>query len=214
MEELKGTFFLDGLRRKLGDDAFLGLMQDFFTANTTKTVTAQAFLDRAGVAFELVEPGDGPAYLVSDILRRLANAVLVYGTGKDAGANRYAAEQLQSRYLRLFEAQVPIHKDFEVDPAFLAHRDVIFVGRPESNSALSSWATALHLDYDGAMFRKDGKTHASENDAIALADRNPLDPSHMVLVLAGNAALATVRLASGGRSEMVPFLVVSETGGR
>ncbi len=33
----------------MGDDAFLKLMSDYFAANTTKTVTAQSFLDKAGV---------------------------------------------------------------------------------------------------------------------------------------------------------------------
>ena len=100
IEETKGVLFLDALRRKLGDDAFLKLMGDYFAANTTKTVTAQSFLDKAGVPFEFAEPADGPAYLISDIGRRLASAILVYGTMRDAGANRYAAEQLQTRLPR------------------------------------------------------------------------------------------------------------------
>ena len=54
----------------MGDDAFLKLMDDYFAANTTKTVTAQSFLDKARVTFEFTEPGDGPAYLASDIGRQ------------------------------------------------------------------------------------------------------------------------------------------------
>ena len=49
-ETNKGVVFLDGLRRKMSDDAFLKLMRDYFAANTTKTVTAQSFLDQAKVA--------------------------------------------------------------------------------------------------------------------------------------------------------------------
>ena len=52
-EEAKGVLFLDSLRRKMGDDAFLKLMADYFAANTTKTVTAQSFLDKAGVRFRI-----------------------------------------------------------------------------------------------------------------------------------------------------------------
>jgi hypothetical protein len=40
--------------------------------------------------------------------------------------------------------------------------------------------------------------HGSETEALTLAATNPLDPSHMVLVLAGNSALATVRLIEDG----------------
>ena len=46
-EQTKGVLFLDSLRLQMGDDAFFKLMNDYFTANTTKTVTAQSFLDRA-----------------------------------------------------------------------------------------------------------------------------------------------------------------------
>lgn len=190
LEQAKGVLFLDSLRRKMGDDAFLNLMREYFAANTTKTVTAQSFLDKAGVRFEFTEPGDGPAYLTSDIFSRLASAVIVYGTVREAGANRYAAEQMQARYL---EYQVPIYKDFEVSDDLLRHRDVIFVGRPETNSALAAWAEELSLSYQGAGFKIDGDVHASEREALVFAAKNPLDASHMVITVAGNDALRTVK---------------------
>jgi hypothetical protein len=193
LETAKGALFLDALRRKMGDDAFFKLMTDYFAANTTKTVTAQSFLDKAGVSFDFTEPAEGPAYLTNDINRRLASAVLVYGTVREAGANRYAAEQLQNRYLDRYESEVPIYKDFEVSDDVLRHADVVFVGRPEANSALAAWAEKLALKYDGADFQIDGGRHASEREGLVLAAKNPLDPAHMVLVLAGNDALRTVK---------------------
>jgi hypothetical protein len=206
LESAKGVLFLDELRRKLGNDAFLKLMSDYFTANATKTVTAKSFLDLAGTAFEVPDPGDGPAYLTSDIGRRLATAAIVYGTLRDAGANRYAAEQMQSRFLDQFESRVPVYKDFEASGDLLQHRDVVFVGRPEANSALSAWSEKLGLDYQGAAFKIDGEWHASEREALLLAARNPLDASHMVLVVAGNDALRTVKATrSEGASEYVIY---------
>jgi len=196
LEEAKGVLFLDALRRKLGDDRFFDLMREFFDANTTRTVTAQSFLEKAGVPFDFVGPGDGPAYVLNDIYRRIPSAVLVYGTMRDAGANRYAAEQLQRRCLNEYESAVPIYKDFEASDDVLRHHDVIFVGRPEANSALAAWSEQLGLDYPGASFRIGGKTHASEREALLLARTNPLDGAHMVLVVAGNDALLTVK-ASG-----------------
>ena len=193
IEQAKGVLFLDSLRRKMGDDAFLKLMTEYFAANTTKTVTAQSFLDKAGVPFEFTEPAAGPAYLTSDISGRLATAVIVYGTVREAGANRYAAEQMQSRFLDRYESQVPIYKDFEASDDLLRHRDVVFVGRPEANSALASWAGKLGLVYQGASFKIDGDVHASEREALVYAASNPLDRSHMVLTVAGNDALRTVK---------------------
>jgi len=201
LEETKGVLFLDSLRRKVGDDRFFALMSEFFTSNAAATVTAQSFLEKAGVPFEFSEPEDGPAYLVADIYRRLAAAILVYGTGREAGANRYAAEQIQSRLLDDYESAVPISKDFEVSDELLRHRDVIFIGRPEANSALAAWAGRIGLDYPGAAFRIDGAVHASEREALLFSAKNPFDPAHMVLVVAGNTALRTVKAWNAGLTQ-------------
>jgi len=210
MEETKGVLFLDQLRRKMGDDKFLTMMSDFFAANTTKTVGAQSF----PVAFEFTEPADGPAYTVSDMRGRLATAVIVYGTQRDAGANRYAAEQLQATYLNQFESIVPVYKDFEVSDEQLAHKDVVFIGRPESNAALAAWSQKIGLDYEAAVFKVENHTYASEREALAWAAKNPQDGSHMVLVLAGNDALRTVKLATAQRFDQTAFVVVGEVGAK
>ncbi len=196
LERTKGALFLDSLRRRLGDDAFLQLMRDYFAANTTKTVTAQSFLEKAGAPFT-IDVEEGPAYVTTDVWSRLRSAIVVYGTLRDAGANRYAAEQMQKHFLDGYESAVPIRKDFEVQDQDLRARDVIFIGRPEANSALAAWSKGLGLDYDEGAFRIDGDVHASERDALAFAGKNPLDPDHMVLVVAGNDALRTVKLAAG-----------------
>ncbi len=212
IEEIKGILFLDSLRRKSGDDKFFALMADWFAEKTTRTVSAQSFLDKAGVPFEFTEPADGPAYTVSDIGRRLGTAVLVYGTQREAGANRYTAEQLQAQYLNQFESQVPIYKDFEVSDELLAHKDVIFVGRPEANTALAAWASRIHLDYQAGVFKIENQAHAGEREALTYAAKNPQDPSHMVLVLAGNDALRTVKLATAnGRYEQTPYVIAGES---
>jgi hypothetical protein len=114
----------------------------------------------------------------------------------DGGANRYAAEELQKHFFRTLESAVPIRKDFEVEDQDLRAHDVVFIGRPEANSALAAWSKNLGLDYDEGVFRINGDVHASERDALAFAGKNPLDPTHMVLVVAGNDALRTVKLAA------------------
>jgi len=192
-EQTKGLLFLDSLRQKMGDDGFLKLMSDYFAVNTTHTVTAQSFLDKAGVQFNPIDLPEGPAYLISNIWRRLASAVIVYGTVREAGANRYAAEQMQNRFLDRYESRVPIYKDFEVTDDLLRHRDVVFVGRPETNSALALWSGKLGLGYEAAAFKIDGKAHASEREGLILAAKNPLDTAHMVLIVAGNDALSLVK---------------------
>jgi hypothetical protein len=44
---------------------------------------------------------------------RLASSVIVYGTTREASANRSAAEQLQASYREHNLQDVPVHKDFE-----------------------------------------------------------------------------------------------------
>jgi hypothetical protein len=196
LDETAGALFLDGLRRKMGDDDFLKLMNDYYAANTTKTVTAQSFLEAAHAQYEAPDPGDGPAWTPSDISRRLATTVIVYGTTREAGTNRYAAEQMQTRFRERQQRDVAIYKDFEASADVLAHKDVIFIGRPETNSALTAWAAKLGLDYQGAVFKLDGKTYASERNSLVFAAGNPEDASHIVVVYAGNSPLETARSTS------------------
>lgn len=198
LETTKGVLFLDQLRRNMGDDRFFNLMSSFFAAHKTQAVTAQSFLDAAGVRFSLPpDPGGAMCcgmYVASDIRDRLDSSILVYGTMSDAGANRYAAEQLQKGFFRFLEHAVPIRKDFEVSDEELRTHDVIFVGRPETNSALAAWQTQIGLDSSGGLFRIDGRDHASQTEALVFAAANPLDRRHMALVIAGNSALQTVLL--------------------
>jgi hypothetical protein len=194
LETQKGVLFLDQLRRNMGDDRFFKLMADFFAAHKAQPVAAQLFLDAAGVRFALPADPGGAMYKASDIHGRLSSAILVYGTRTDAGANRYAAEQLQKQFFQWLESEVPIRKDFEVSDQELRTHDVIFVGRAESNSALARWQDKLGFQSTGGLFRIAGQDHASETEALVFAAINPLDRHHMALVMAGNSALQTVLL--------------------
>jgi len=195
-EEAAGTLFLDSLRRKMGDGPFLALMSRYFDANTTKAVSAQSFLDMAGVKYFVPDPGAGPVYLPRDIRNSLASSVIVYGTVREAGTNRYVAQQLQAAYRERSQREIPIYKDFESSDSLLAHQDVVFVGRPETNSALALWTEKIGLDYAGDVFKAAGKSYASERDALVYAAQNPVDPTHMVLVYAGNSPSQTAAAAN------------------
>ncbi|MCC7154483.1 MAG: hypothetical protein IT161_07895 [Bryobacterales bacterium] len=207
----KGVLLLDALRLKMGDEKFLQLMRDFYTAHTTSTASTAEFtaaaektlgspldafftewLDGTGL------PGsqDGPAFAPQNIFGRLESALIVYGTALDAGSNRRAAELLRRDMLNWYEHAVEIRKDFELAPEEARHHTLIFVGRPESNSALRAFAGKLPVTFDGAAFTAGGKTYASENFGIMLAAEHPDDPRQLAVVLAGNSALQTVRLAT------------------
>jgi hypothetical protein len=192
----------------MGDDRFFAFMKSFFDANTTKPVSTAQFRAAAGPASQTVidtwlnaappASPSGPIYVATDfhpLAKRLANTVIVYGTSDEAGANRYAAEQVAKDVLEMYEDAVPVRKDFEVTDRDLRDREVIFVGRPATNSALAAWQSKLSLNYDGGVFTIDGKDHGAETESLAWTAANPLDPKHMVLVLAGNSPVETVRVA-------------------
>jgi hypothetical protein len=209
----KGALLIDALRHDMGDEKFYAFMKSFFEANTTKAVTAAQFREAAGAKEQplfdkwlgmqgLPDDKPGAIYVAGDLHRmssRLKHTMIVYGTVLEAGSNRYAAEQLQLHMLDWYEEQIPVRKDFEVTDADLRTHDIVFVGRPATNSALSAWKDKLELHYDEGVFTIAGKDHASEKESLAFAAANPLDRKYLVLVLAGNSPLETVRLAS------VPF---------
>ncbi len=203
----KGALLLDALRREMGDDKFLGLMRGFFEAHAGRPVTTAEFIEEAekaagkplGPFFSRWLEGTNieapPAYAAGTLKSRLAKAILVYGTAREAEANRYAAGQLQSRFLDWFESPVPVRKDFEVSDEDLKNHDVVLVGRPETNSVLEAWRARLALDYNGAAFRLSGTWHPGESEALVWTAANPLDPASVVVVIAGNSPLETVRTA-------------------
>jgi hypothetical protein len=205
-ESNRGAILLDALRKGMGDDRFFDFMRTYFAANTTKTVQASAFLEAAGTTPTMPLDKGGPDYLCRHIMAHPGQAIIVYGTVTEASANRYAAEQLQNHLLNRFEAAVPIRKDFEVSDAELKAHNVIFVGRPETNSAIAGFRHRLDLDYEGANFRLNGKDHASATEGLMFAADNPLDHAHMFLLLAGNSALETVKLA-GDRAPAAEFAI-------
>jgi hypothetical protein len=210
MATYKGALMFEALRKDMGDDAFFNLMRQFFAEHTTKAVSLAEFRKAAGAkedtllakwldADGLPDGKTGPVYVGTDLhplAQRLSTALIIYGTGKEAGANRYAAEQVRDHLLNWYEQSVPIKKDFELTDADMRTHELIFIGRPETNSALAQCQAQIGLQYDRAVFTAGGKTHGSENDALFWAASNPFDPKHMVLVIAGNSPLETVRLSA------------------
>jgi hypothetical protein len=214
--ELKGALFLDAVRQKMGDDRFYALMNGFYSAHSTKGVSTAQFLQAAGqsgtkldqdmVSTWLDKPGlpgaeKGPLYIAELSQQDLADSIIVYGTVTEAGANRFAAERFQSKALDRFESRIPMFRDYEVTEADLRSHNIIFVGRPETNSALADWSEKLSLPFDGDTFTLANSAYGSENDSLLMAAANPDDHTKKVLVIAGNSAIATVRAAANPANE-------------
>ncbi len=227
--DLKGALFLAALRNEIGTEAFLALMNSFFDAHTTKTVTTAEFLaaldqhwknPHAELVFRWLNqtglPGaeNGPLYLARISQGDLANTVIVYGTVSEAASNRYAAERLQASFLDAFESRVPLVRDYDATDEQLRSHHVVFVGRPETNSMLASWAGRLGLYFDANTFSVGKTEHGSENDSLLFAAPNPLDRTKKVVVVAGNSALATVRAVQPRRERDITQYAIYNHGKR
>ncbi len=200
---------LDAVRARIGDDRFFTLMKDFYQQNAGKPVSTAMFQQAAEKAqgsslaalFSEWLDGTGlPGGLTSarypaQIIDRLPSALIVYGTVREAGTNRYAAEQVQSKCFNWLEHEVPVRKDFELTDADIASHDLIFVGRPETNSALAALVPKLGLKYDGAAFQVGGGEYPYDRDSLVWAGASPVDAKRLVIVVAGNSPLQTVKAA-------------------
>jgi hypothetical protein len=195
METTKGALLLDALHQRLGDDKFFELMRSFYQQHAGKAVSSSEFqqaaeqaaghplgdffslwLDRTGLPGGLLN-----ARVPGFIGGHLDSALIVYGTVREAGANRYAAEQIQERFMNWLEHEIPVRKDFELTEGDLQSHDVIFVGRPETNSALAAWKAKLGIQYDGDAFHIDSEDYPSEYDGLVIAGVNPLDPKRLAI---------------------------------
>jgi hypothetical protein len=225
MTACKGALLLDALHQRLGDDKFLEFMRSFYQQHAGKTASSAEFqqaaeqaaghplgdffsqwLDRTGL------PGGlSNARVPVFIGERLDSSLVVYGTVREAGSNRYAAEQIQQKFMNWLEHEIPVRKDFEVTDADLSSHNVIFVGRPETNSALAAWKAKLGIEYEGAAFHIDNEDYPSEYDGLVVAAGNPLDPKRLAIVLAGNTALETVKMVNSFPPHGAEFTVYENT---
>ena len=96
-------------------------------------------------------------------------------------------------FLTRYESEVPVYKDFEVSYDLLRHRDVVFVGRPEANSALALWSAQLGLDYKGRRSRSMERcTHRNAKPLFSQRRIRSIAPAWCSLI-AGNECSSTVK---------------------
>ena len=202
LETQKGALFLDQLRRNMGDDRFFKLMADFFAAHKTQTVTAQSFLDAAGVSFALPADKGGPMYVASDIRERLGSAILVYGTMADARRQPLCRRGTAEAFLPIARTRGSHPQGFRSERRRTAHARRHFrraageqfsLGRVAGQDRLRNPRAACSASPARITLRK-RKRWSWPPPILSISD-------HMVLVLAGNSALQTVLLTKGGWAE-------------
>jgi hypothetical protein len=205
----KGVLLLAALRSKLGDDAFLKLMDDFGRAHAGKAVATDDFraasealpkhelkpfftewLSKTGLP---ATPKSG-SWSIDSYEAELDRTVIVYGTLKESDAQREAAERLQRQVARRWSnINLPILADRDATTEALKGRHILLVGRPDTNSVAQDLARSLPVTFGPASFVIRGETYANPLSAVIAAGPTPADPRSEVVVFAGLSAEATWR---------------------
>jgi hypothetical protein len=207
----KGVLLLAALRKTIGDDVFLKLMDDFGRVNAGQRVTSAAFRKRveemAGKSSQaffapwLTEPRlpddrGGGFWSIDSFEAEPEKALIVYGTLKEADAQREGAEHLQRGIAtRWSNLTVPIASDAEVTNADLSAHHVLLIGRPDSNAVLARMGNALPVRFGPGSFVVRDEHYAHPATAVIAAGSNPLNARYSVVVFAGLSAEATWRCA-------------------
>ena len=202
----KGTLLLLDLRREIGEAGFDDLMTTFLAEHAGKAVTTADFVaaaeqiagTRLSTFAHLQRPewpeAQGSCWSIDSFEREPEHALIVYGTQREARANREAAEVLQRQLAaRWYNFQIPLRSDREVTADEMKTHHLVLVGRPVANAITAKCASALPLRFGDASFELAG-TCGREDAAVVVAGDNPANSRWSVVVFAGLSADATWRL--------------------
>ena len=205
----KGTLLLAALRAKLGDDAFVKLLDQFGRKHAGQAVSTADFraeaeaLPGAGLtgffnkwldAKGLPNDSDDGIWAIDSFEVEPERALIVYGTVKETTPQREAAERLQRQVARRWSNVLPpIVADKDATDDDLRNRHVLLVGRPDSNTVAARFAKAFPVRFGPASFTLRGETYAHPATAVVAAGENPLNPRFEVVLHAGLSAEATWR---------------------
>ena len=204
----KGALVLFELRSALGPDRFDQVLREFLARHALERVTTADFIAAAETAAgkklaavfdRLKDPAwpdlDAPSWSITGFESEPERALMVYGTQREARANREAAEILQRLIAaRWHNFQIPIRSDLEVGDKDLEERHLVLVGRPACNAIAARLARHLPVRFGDASFAL-GDAACGRPDAAVVAAGDLPGGRWSVVLYAGLSAEATWRLA-------------------
>lgn len=213
----KGVLLLEALHKKLGNDKYVALMDDFGEAHGGKEVTTAQFRAHAAkVDGKLDEffsswlektglPGENgtAARSVTTFYPEIEDTIIVYGTADEAAANRDSASALEEALRRRgANVSVAIKSDKEVSDDELSSNHVLLIGRSATNAVSKRFEKHLPVTFGLASAKVGKDVYAHADTAVIAATQNPLKARYSVVVIAGlqAAATRTAALAFADRS--------------
>jgi hypothetical protein len=136
-----------------------------------------------------------PSWSITGFESEPEQSLIIYGTQREARANREAAEVLQRQIAaRWHNFQIPIRSDAEVGEKDLEARHLVLVGRPVCNAIAARLAPHLPIQFGDASFTVGREVFGRPDAAIVAAGDLP-GGRWSAVVYAGLSAEATWRLA-------------------
>lgn len=200
---------LAALRVQIGAEKFDRLMDEFGQKQAGQAVTTADFRQH-------VERSAGTAavvtldkWLTGEVLADFAGrdiwhvfsyeaeperTLIVFGTQRDAAAQREAAALLAGEVARRFHnIRPPIKPDTDVTDDDLRQNHLLLVGRPATNRVTSRCVERLPMKFAPQSFTIRGETFAHAASSVVVAGDNPHNPRYSVVVFAGLEAESTWR---------------------
>jgi hypothetical protein len=142
--------------------------------------------------YNLTPKANGGGYSIGSFFPDVEQTLIVYGTRDEEPAQREAAELLQDALRRsASNVTVPVKSDREVSDADLKNHHLLLIGRPDSNSLVERFRSALPIAFGSRSFVVNRSAYAHAGSAVAAAAENPANPRYSIVVIAGLSAEAT-----------------------
>src|SRR5262249_37324829 len=138
-------------------------------------------------------PGGQPVWSITGFELEPEQALIVYGTRKEAPTNREAALLLQRRVASAWHnLDIETGAAREVTDAQIQSHHLVLVGRPSAN-ALSDRLSKEPRSVGPVVFGSDsfataGASYGHEHSAVIAAGPNPRNDRFSVVVYAGNSS--------------------------
>jgi hypothetical protein len=216
----KGVLVLAKLREELGSRVFDEAMDSFGKAHAGKEVTTAEFRSHMEkMSGKSLEPffqkyvqssdpnGPGtatwklgtkkerPVWSIFGWEKGIEDTLIIYGTQAEAAANREAALRLQEVIARRWGNYRPaIKADVDVTESQIQDKNLLLIGRPETNSLAARLQEQLPIKFGLRSFEVKGTTYAAAQSAVAVSGPHPHHAQRCMVLLAGLSAEATWKL--------------------
>jgi transglutaminase-like putative cysteine protease len=118
--------------------------------------------------------------------------VVIYGTVKEAGANKRAAERFNEDYLGLDDKI--LRTDVDLGDEDLKARVVILIGRPETSRIATRFQDAFPIRFRKDHFSWQGTNYEKPTQGVAQIVENPQDATGLVILYAGLTEKSTLQI--------------------